>query len=119
MSRYCHNTPEVKNTKRLLFKNNQFEVKTSKISGTVTIKGWRKYNYHNEVDLMFQGEIKVQYERKSQWIDSTFLTRKNVSLIKCNKIIRRMIWKELKDYLSYFAIALNRGQFVIKKVKWI
>lgn len=119
MSRYCHSTDEVKKTKKILSKHKQFEVKTPKAVGYVTVKNWRKYNYYNEVDIIFDGQIFVNYTKKLQWIDASVLKTKNVSLIKCNKIIRRLLWKEVNNFLYYFSISFQPGQLVIKKVKWI
>jgi hypothetical protein len=119
MSRYCLNTPEVKKTKKLLFKYNEFEVKTNRISGKVTIKNWRKYNYYNEIDIIFEGEIFVKMGKKKVWINSSVLNLPNVSLILSNKLIRKYVWKDTKDFLNYFSISLKVGQFTIKKVKWL
>lgn len=119
MSRYCLNTPEVKKTKRILSKYNQFEVKTNRISGKVTIKNWRKYNYYNEIDIIFEGEIFAKMDKKQVWIDSSVLKLPNISLILCNKLIRKYVWKDSKNFLNYFSISLKVGQFQIKKVKWL
>jgi len=119
MARYCLNTPEVKKTKKILLKYNQFEVKNQEISGVIKITNWRTYRHYDEVDIIFDGIIWATFQNKKQWIDSSVLRVPNVSLIRCNKMIRRRAWKELRHFLNYFGIYLKTNQYVIKKLKWI
>lgn len=119
MSRYCLNTPEVKKTKKFLLKYNEFEIKSNNIEGKVKITNWRKYPHYHEVDIVFEGQIWANYARKLCWIDSSILKVEGVSLIRCNKMIRKRVWKDLRCFLSYFGINLKIGQYTIKKVKWI
>ncbi len=52
------------------------------------------------------------------WFKSDIYNQNGVSKIKVNKLIKRAIFKEVKDQAAYFGINLRYIE-EIKKIKWI
>lgn len=110
-------TEDAKATRKLLLKNSQVKIDTSEIRGMVNLKNFRKYNFTDQVDLEFSGEIYVFFKGKRSWVSTSLLVNENVSKIKVNKFIRKRLYKTLKDYLNFFSVRLNYYTD-IKKIKW-
>ena len=93
---------------------------SSYIRGKFIIKNWRKYQYRDEVDIEFIGEIYAKLVIQSDWLKSDILTNKkhSVSKIKINRFIRKKLFFEVKTYLAYFSIDLKSYNNIVK-IKWI
>jgi len=90
------------------------------IRGNFVIKNWRKYQFRDEVDIEFSGEIYAKIVMESNWLSSEILTNKKrqVSKIKVNRFIRKKIFLDVKIYLAYFGINLKTYHDIIK-IKWV
>ena len=116
-------TPSTKATTKVLKKYGQkISISNHYLRGTFTIKNFRDYNHIVEVDVEFQGDIHVNYNRKKDWFNSSVMTPNGsngsrVSNIKVNRFIKRNMFSELKSYLMYFDV--NLGYYdCIKKITW-
>lgn len=123
MSRYAIQTSDVKNTKKLLKKfGNQISVSNQYLRGEFTIKNFRKYSFHTEVEIQFKGEIFVSWNRKKDWYDASLMTKTDgrfkPSLIKVNRFIRRNIMFAVQTHMKYFSLDL-RTYNDIQKIKWV
>lgn len=100
---------------------NQISISNNYLRGTFTIKNYRKYSHLDEVDITFEGEIHVNYNRKKDWYNSSIMTNPlpnvRVSKIKVNRFIRRNMFFDVKTYLKYFDIELPYYD-LIKKIIW-
>jgi len=67
---------------------NKISISNNYLRGTFTIKNYRKYSHLEEVDIIFEGEIHVNYNRKKDWYNSSIMTNPlpnvRVSKIKVN-----------------------------------
>ncbi len=91
-----------------------------RLKGSFTIVGFRKYQFTNEVDVEFNGEICARQNSSAvlTLFKSDIYNQNGVSKIKVNKLIKRAIFKEVKDQAAYFGINLRYIE-EIKKIKWI
>lgn len=111
-------------TKTLLLKKSQeIEISNHRVRGVCTIKTYRKYQFHYEVDVVFKGEIYGTFDSILDWWDSSILqkrTRTNLkaSPTRINKSIRKGLFLDLQPYLKYFNIDLFEYT-EIKKVNWL
>ena len=125
MSRYVINDDMTKSVKKILKKHSKKQVSVNNefMKGTFTVKTYRKYEFREEVDILFEGEIYAKYRRPLQpltreWFKSDILRDRGVSKIKVNKLIKKYLFDDIQTYLAYFGVRLR---FVeeIKKVTWI
>lgn len=117
MSRYCFNTTETKSLKKFILNFSSFEIDSESAKGKVNIFGYRKYQFRDEFDIEFIGQIKARVDGKLTWVSSEVLKRKNISKIKVNRFLRKEIFKVLKVKVRYFSIDI-RYYYDIKKLKW-
>ena len=100
---------------------NKISISNTYLRGTFTIKNYRKYSHLDEVDIIFEGEIHVNFNRKKDWYNSSIMTNPlpnvRVSKIKVNRFIRRNMFFDVKTYLKYFDIELPYYD-LIKKIIW-
>ena len=91
----------------------------SRLRGSFTITRFRKYGLTHEVDIEFHGEIfaRTCSLDESSWLKSDILNQKNVSKIKVNKMIKRNLLQDVKDYARYFGINITWVEN-IKKITW-
>lgn len=101
-----------------MFKFSSFDIDNDSVKGRVNVIGYRKYQFRDEFDIEFIGEIKARVGGGPQWVSSEILKRKNISKIKVNRFIRREIFKMLRPRVRYFSIEL-RWYSDIRKLKWI
>lgn len=117
--RYCSNTNETKNIKKLISKFSSFDIDTHTVRGKVNVIGYRKYQSRDEFDIEFIGEINARVNRKpSAWFGSEIKNQKNISKIKVNRFIKKSIFNSLRSRMRYFGIEA-RWYSDIKKIKWI
>jgi hypothetical protein len=122
MSRYVITNDETKSTKKALkkFSNAEIPDYVNRVRGSFKIVNYRKYTLRNEVDVEFNGEIRVVYNHFDgpEWHNSTLYLRNMASKIKINRFIKKLIFNEVKDHAAYFGIDI--GFFDdIKKIKWV
>jgi hypothetical protein len=91
-----------------------------RLRGSFTIVGFRKYQFTNEVDIEFNGDLCARTNSfvDTEWFKSDIYGNKGISKIKVNKLIKRSIFNEVKDQAAYFGINL-RYITEIKKINWI
>lgn len=123
MSCYVITNQTVKNTKKAIAKfSKDVQVDSEYLRGKFTIKTYRRYLMVDEVDVIFEGEIKVNFQRKKDWYSSEIMVQKykdwRVSKIKVNRFIRRQIYKYVKLHLNYFDIRNFHSYHLIKKITW-
>lgn len=122
MGRQCINDEDSKVTKKALKKFSKKDIMlfNKRLRGSFTIVGFRKYEFTNEVDIEFNGELFAIYESSTgpTWIKSDIYNQKGASKVKINKLIKRSIFNEVKDHVAYFGINL-RFTGEIKKIKWV
>lgn len=123
MSRYVITNDETKVFKKLLKKYPGRNFSSDRLQGSFKVVGYRKYQFRNEVDIEFDGKLLATYKRyleptSKEWFTSDILDRQGVSKIKVNKLIKRHIFHEVKNYLNIFGISIN---FVeeLKKITWV
>jgi len=116
-------TPHTKAISKVVKKfGNKIPISNSQLKGTFTIKNYRSYSHLEEVDIIFEGQIFVHYNRKKDWYSSSVMTDVfpnggRVSKIKVNRFIRRNIFFDVKTYLKYFDIEIPYYD-LIKKIIW-
>ena len=118
----CISDDDSKAIKKSLKKFSKREIASfnDRLKGSFTIVGFRKYQFTNEVDIEFNGEICARHGSLTvlTWFKSDLYNQKNVSKIKINKLIKRAIFNEVKDQAAYFGVNL-RYVTEIKKINWI
>jgi hypothetical protein len=118
----CITDDESKAIKKLVKKFSKREIASfnDRLRGSFTIVGFRKYQFINEVDIEFNGEICARHSSLAvlTWFKSDIYNQKSVSKIKVNKLIKRSIFNEVKDQAAYFGVNL-RYVTEIKKINWI
>jgi hypothetical protein len=122
MGRQCINDEDLKATKKALkkFSKKDITLFNKKLRGSFNIVGFRKYEFNDEVDIEFNGELFAVYYSSTgpTWFKSDIYNEKGVSKVKVNKLIKRLIFNEVKDHAAYFGIKL-RYTGEIKKIKWV
>jgi len=122
MARYIIENNDSKGIKKSLKKFSKREIASfnDRLRGSFTIVGFRKYQFTNEVDIEFNGEICARHSSLAvlTWFKSDIYSQSSVSKIKVNKLIKRAIFKEVRDQAAYFGVNL-RYVTEIKKINWI
>lgn len=118
----CISDDDSKVIKKSLKKFSKREIASfnDRLRGSFTIVGFRKYQFTNEVDIEFKGEICARHSSLavSTWFKSDIYNQKSTSKIKVNKLIKRAIFNEVRDQAAYFGVNL-RYVTEIKKINWI
>lgn len=123
MSRYVLQNPVAKTTKIALKKfGAEIPVSNQYLRGVFTISAYRKYQFREEIDIQFKGEIYVMWNRKRDWYDASLMVKRErglkPSIIKVNRFIRKNIMFSVKTHLKYFDVDI-RHYTEIQKLKWI
>lgn len=121
MGRYLIQDTTSKAIKKSLIKWGEFPVDNSSVRGIVTIKNYRKYQFRNEVDIEFKGEIFVRITNENRtWHSSDILTsgKYRISKVKLNRFLRKSVLKDVQIRMNYFGETIREYQNV-NKVKWI
>lgn len=123
MSSYVISNEPTRKLQKVVHKfSREIPINNGKVKGKFTIKRYRKYLMRDEVDVIFEGEIYVNYLRKLDWYQSNILTDTSkgwkVSKIKVNRFIRKHLWKEVRLHLNYFDITQFHSYYNIMKIIW-
>lgn len=121
MSNYTINDVESNAVRKSLIKWGEIHICNQNINGVLKIKNYRKYQFRDEVDISFEGEIFVRIHNENrQWYNiSTILNHKgyNISKVKLNRFLRRNSVKEIQIRMNYFGV--NLGDYKnINKINW-
>lgn len=118
----CISDDDSKAIKKSLKKFSKREIASfnDRLRGSFSIVGFRKYQYVNEVDIEFNGEMRARRESFGEtiWFKPDIYNQDGVSKIKVTKLIKRAIFDEVKNHAAYFGIKLKYTED-IKKIKWI
>jgi hypothetical protein len=119
MRRYVIQDTTSRAIKKSLTKWGELPVNTDGLRGVIFIKNYRKYQFRDEVDIEFKGEIfvKINHENRS-WYGSDILTKHNISKIKLNRYLRKNALREVQMRMNYFGSNVKDYQD-INKVKWV
>jgi hypothetical protein len=120
MGRYLIQDTTSKAIKKSLKKWGEFPIDNSSVRGTVTIKNYRQYQFRNEVDIEFKGEIFVRVSNENRtWYDSKIMTcgRYKISKVKLNRFLRKAVLQEVRIRMNYFGVNIKEYQNV-NKIKW-
>jgi hypothetical protein len=119
---------ETKNLRKTIIKySKDIPVSGDRYRGVFSIKGYRVYDItpnqtHIEVDVVFNGELKVSVSSLTQdgWLGSE--VRKNdkyrVSPVKLGRFLRNILITSVNNHLAYFNTKIN-NDYSIKTIKWI
>lgn len=123
MGRYMKKDQDSLNQYLLVKKyGKKITVKHSILDGTFTILNIRKYQNYTEVDVVFEGLVLCTINRKREWYDSKIQDKDyvgfKISKIKLNRLIRKTIYKDIKDFLNYFCIKGLKRYSYISKISW-
>ena len=122
MAKYVILSEETKAIKKSIKKFSERDIASfnDRLRGSFKIVGFRRYQFHDEVDIEFNGELFAARHSLSgrQWLGSDVYNQNGISKIKVNKLIKREIFKEVKDQAAYFGINLRYVE-EIKKIKWV
>ena len=121
MSRYIIENNESKTIKKLLLKWGEIPINNDEIRGVIKIKNYRKYQFRDEVDIEFKGEVFVRLDVVNrQWYGSDIMLNKsyNVSKIKLNRYIRKKIFREIQIRMNYFGVDMKEYRNIVK-IKWV
>lgn len=112
-------TEEIKSIRKLIPKFATFDISNNHVKGKVIIQRYRKYSFHQEVDVVFEGEIFVRIGRgqKTNWQTSNVLKQYNISKIKLNRFLRNSIYKDVSIRMKYFGADIRYSND-IKKINW-
>lgn len=122
-------TEETKVIRKALKKFGEIPISDNYLNGIIKIKNYRRYQFRNEVDVVFEGGIFVKIKdnngsedegKDEGWYDSSILNHKgyNVSMVKLNRFLRVKMISEVKCRMNYFGIDVS-WFYNISKVKWI
>ena len=89
MSRYVVQDTESSAIKKSLKKWGEFTISNKNLDGVITIKNFRKYQFRNEVDIVFTGKIFAKIDFSSTWLASDVQKTRNISKVKLNRYLRK------------------------------
>lgn len=123
MPSYVITDQTVRNTQRAVKKfSKSVSIQTPELRGKFTIQRYRRYLMRDEVDVIFEGEIYVNFMRKRDWYSSEITKREykgwKISKVKLNRFIRRYLYKNVKLHLNYFDIRQFYSYHLITKITW-
>ena len=123
MERSVITNETTKSINRILKKYSEVEIysDTNRIRGSFKITRYRHYQFHDEVEIEFKGEILAKYNTFCEnhlWFTSEIYNQKSWSKVRINKFIKLEIYNELKNHCRHFGIKLTSPRY-ITKVKWV
>lgn len=121
MGRYLIQDTTSKAIKKSLTKWGEFSIDNGDVKGVIKIKNYRKYQFRDEVDVEFKGEIFVRITNENRsWYAKDILenTKYRVSKVKLNRYIRKSILKDIRIRMNYFGVNVKDYQN-INKIQWV
>jgi hypothetical protein len=122
MSKYVINDDDTKSIKKSIKKFSKQDIAhfNDRLKGSFRIKSYRNYHFRDEVDIEFIGELRAikDINEGPKWFKSEIYGQKGVSKIKVSKLIKKLIFNEVKDHAAYFGINIRYVED-IKKIKWV
>jgi hypothetical protein len=121
MGRYLIQDTTSKAIKKSLTKWGEFPVNNGGLKGVIIIKNYRKYQFRDEVDIEFKGEIFVRLTNENRcWYGTEILDEKKyrISKVKLNRYLRKNALKDIQIRMNYFGVNVKDYRD-INKVKWI
>ena len=120
MGRYLIQDTTSKAIKKSLKKWGEFPVNNGGLKGVIIIKNYRKYQFRDEVDIEFRGEIFVRIVNENRcWYGNEILSNKKyrISKVKLNRFLRKAVLQEVRIRMNYFGVNIKEYQNV-NKIKW-
>jgi hypothetical protein len=119
MGKYVINDENTEVIKGVVKKYGVTQINDDFVNGTVTIVNYRKYQLHNEVDIVFEGKIYASAYGKEQWLTLDDIKKfgDRVSKIKLNRLIKVSCLFYVKALMNYFGVRIYRYTD-IKKITW-
>lgn len=118
---------ETKNLRKTILKySKDIPVVGERYRGVFSIVGYRVYDetpvhYLTEIDVVFDGEIKVSVSSLTAdtWLSSEIKKNEKyrVSPIRLNKFLRNNLFNSLNSHLAYFDTKISY-EYSIKTIKW-
>jgi hypothetical protein len=119
---------ETKNLRKTIIKySKDIPVSGDRYRGVFSINGYRVYDVtpnqtHIEVDVVFNGELKVSVSsvKGDEWYDSVIKKNEkyHVSPVKLGRFLRNILFKDINSHISYFNTEI-KNQYAIKTIKWM
>lgn len=116
---YAINNEITKGTRKILKKySKDIPVDNQNAKGSVSIVRYRKYTYREEVEIEFDGTLKLCVGGKRDWYTSDTVRKiPNVSKIKLNRIIKKCVLDSVNRRCKYFEVDIKHYSY-ITKVLW-
>lgn len=121
MGRYLIQDKTSSATKKSLLKWGELSINDERIRGVITFKNHRKYQFRDEIDIEFKGEIFVRLDVVTrEWYGSDIMLNNsyNISKIKLNRYIRKNIFREIQIRMNYFGVDMKDYKNIVK-IKWV
>jgi hypothetical protein len=107
--------------KLLTTKWGKYPIDNCDVRGVINIIRYRKYEFRNEVDVEFEGEIFVRLNSKGRlWYKSDIMTsdKFNINKGKLNRYFRMTLFDEICFRMRYFGVDIEPNYRNINKIKW-
>jgi hypothetical protein len=118
---------ETKNLRKTILKySKDIPVVGERYRGVFSIVGYRVYDetpvsYHTEIDVVYDGEIKVSVSSLTAdtWLSSDIKKNEKyrISPVKLNRFLKGSLYKSLNSHLAYFDTKISNS-YSIKTIKW-
>jgi hypothetical protein len=119
MTKHVINNENTEAIKRVIKKYGITQINDKYAVGTATIVNYRKYQNHNEVDIVFEGKIYARINGEDQWLTLDDIKKfgERVSKIKLNRLIKESCLFDVRTRMNYFDVRIYRYTD-IKKITW-
>lgn len=118
---------ETKNLRKTILKfSKDIPVVGERYRGVFSIVGYRVYDetpvhYHTEIDVVFDGELKVSVSPLSEdkWLSSEIKKNEKYRIlpVRLNRFLKSSLFKSLNSHLGYFNTKIG-NEYSIKTIKW-
>ena len=120
MARYIITDTNSKPIKKTLKKLGEISISNGNLDGVIKIKNHRKYQFRDEVDIVFTGKVFVTMRSEGRgWHDCSILKHKGVkiSMVRLNRFFRRAMIRDIQIRMNYFGVSIL-DYYHIKKISW-
>lgn len=118
---------ETRNLRKTILKfSKDIPVVGERYRGVFSIVGYRVYDetpvhYHTEIDVVFDGELKVSVSPLSEdkWLSSEIKKNEKYRIlpVRLNRFLKSSLFKSLNSHLGYFNTKIG-NEYSIKTIKW-